>query len=109
MMDDPGNPKRVQLDAAIQRLLRMRDELLARMVRRGQLPLIATIDAALAVLEDEAPAGESASRAAVSDDGQKVRLTLYAETGSLTAVELDPVRAITLTGKLIGAALPNLA
>ncbi|HEY1430111.1 MAG TPA: hypothetical protein VGF39_00530 [Stellaceae bacterium] len=45
----------------------------------------------------------------VSDDGQTVRLTLHAETGAVAAVELDPIRAITLAGKLIGAAASRLS
>jgi hypothetical protein len=44
----------------------------------------------------------------VNDDGQTIRLTLYAETGAVAAVELDPIRAIALAGELIKSALPKL-
>jgi len=54
------------------------------------------------------PSGSPLARAVVSDDGQTVRLTLYAETGAVAALELDSIRAITLVGKLIEAALPRL-
>lgn len=43
-----------------------------------------------------------------SDDGQTMRLTLYVETGAVAAVELDPIHAITLAGKLIEAGLSRL-
>jgi hypothetical protein len=82
-----------------------RDEL-ARTVRRSQLPQIASIDARL----EETPAEwKPACRAVVADDGQTIRLTLYAETGAVAAVDLDPLRAIALAGELIDAALPKLA
>lgn len=78
-------------------------------MRRGQLPLIATIDAVLAALDEATTGWEPASRAVVGDDGQTIRLTLYAETVAVAAAEIDPVHAIMLAGKLIEAALPKLA
>jgi hypothetical protein len=96
------------LNAAKERLARMRDEELARMIRRGQLPRIAAIDAAIAALEERPTEWAPASRAVVRDDGQTIRMTLYAETGAVAAVELDPIRAVTRAGKLINAALPRL-
>jgi hypothetical protein len=76
----------------------MRNEEFVRLLRRGQLPRIAAIDAAIAAL-DEVPAdAEPASRHVVSDDGKVIRLTLYTETGVVAAIELDPIRAITLAG-----------
>jgi hypothetical protein len=72
------------------------------------LPRIAAIDAATAAL-DEVPADvEHTSRAVVGDDGKVIRLTLYAETGIVASVEVDPIRAIAVAAELIGAALPRL-
>lgn len=48
-------PKGVSLDSPKERLLRMRDEELARAIRRGQLPRIEAIDAVLAALDDARP------------------------------------------------------
>jgi hypothetical protein len=107
-MTDAAKPKRFSLDAPRERLLRRRDEALARMVWQGDLLRIAATDAELAALEEAPTEGEPASRAVVSDDGRTVRLTLFAETGAVAAVELDPIRAIRLASKLIDAALPKL-
>jgi len=49
-----AEPKGVSLDAAKERLFKMRDKEFARMMRRDQLPRIAAIDAAIVAL-DEAP------------------------------------------------------
>jgi hypothetical protein len=49
-----------------------------------------------------------AARAVVADDGREIRLTLYAESGTVATVALDPVRAIRMAGELIEAALPKL-
>jgi hypothetical protein len=51
---------------------------------------------------------ETAARAVVGDDGREIRLTLYAKTGAVPATVLDPVRAVALAQRLIGAALPRL-
>jgi hypothetical protein len=86
----------------------MRNDEFVRLLRRGQLPQIAAIDVAIAAL-DEVPAdAEPASRAVVSDDGKVIRLILYAETGIVAFVEVDPIRAIAVAAELIGAALPRL-
>lgn len=45
----------------------------------------------------------------VTNDCQTIRLMLHVETGTGAAVELDPIRAISLAGNLIDAALPKLA
>ena len=97
------------LDAAKERLIKMREKDIARMFRSGQLPQIAAINAVLAVLDEVPIDAKPAGRAVVSDDGKTIRLALYAETGAVAAVELDPTRAIALAGKLIDAALPKLA
>jgi hypothetical protein len=44
----------------------------------------------------------------VADDGREIRLTRYAESGTVATVALDPVRAIRMAGQLIEAALPKL-
>jgi hypothetical protein len=97
------------IDTAKRFLLRMRDEELARMIGRGGSPMIVAVNAALAALDEAPPEAEPASRAAVSDDGDTIRLTLYAETGAVAAMELDPIRAIMPAGELIDAALASLA
>jgi hypothetical protein len=97
------------LDAAKERLVEMRDEEIARMFRRGQLPQIAAINAVLAVLDEAPIEAKPASRAVVSDDGRETRLTLYAEEGAVASVVIDPIRGVTLAGELISAALPKLA
>jgi hypothetical protein len=51
---------------------------------------------------------EPASRAVVSDDAKVIRLTLFAETGAVASVEVDPIRAIAVAAELIDAALPRL-
>jgi hypothetical protein len=107
-MTDAAKPKGASLVVPKERLLRMRDEELARMTRQGQLWRISVIDAALAVLDEAPTEWEPASRAVVSDGGQTVRLTLCAETGAVVAVELDPTRAVALAGELIEAALARL-
>ena len=96
------------IDAAKERLLKMREEALDRAIRRGQVSQIAAIDAALAALDEAPTKYQPASRAVVGDDGKTIRLTLYAETGAVALVELDPTHAIALAGKLIDAALPKL-
>jgi len=96
------------VSAPRERLLRMRDEELARMMRRGQLPRIAAFEAALAALDEAPTEWEPASRAVVSDDGQAIRLTLYREDGKAASVELSPAAAVALAGRLIEAALPRL-
>jgi hypothetical protein len=44
-----------------------------------------------------------------SDNGQTIRLTLYAETGAVAAVGLEPVTAVAPASKLIETALLRLA
>jgi hypothetical protein len=109
-MTDPAKPKGGLLEAPKDRLLRMRDEEFVKMVRRGQLPRIAAIDAALAALDEALTEWEPASRAMVTDDGQTtIRMTLYDETGAVAAVELSPVRAVGIAAELIEAALSRLS
>jgi hypothetical protein len=94
-----------------ERLIEMRQVALARMmscgsVEPGHLPLILGINDALDTMPVEA---EMAARAMVSDDGRETRLTLYAEAGAAAAIVLDPIRAVTLAGRLLAAALPRLS
>ena len=93
---------------AKERLLRLRVREIKRLRARGQLANFDIIDAALAAL-DEPPADvDPAGRAVVSDDGKIIRLTLYAEAGAVASVELSPVRAVAVAGKLIDVALAKL-
>jgi hypothetical protein len=52
---------------------------------------------------------QSASPAVVSDDGQTIQLTSYAQSGAVAAALLDPVRAVALADELIRAALQRLS
>jgi hypothetical protein len=97
-----------------ERLMELRDYALGRMLRRcavepGHLPMIAGIAAALDALDTIPVEAEMAARAVVSDDGRETRLTLYAEAGAAAAIVLDPIRAVTLAGRLLAAALPRLS
>jgi hypothetical protein len=48
------------------------------------------------------------SRAVVTDDGRKIRLTLY-EGSDGQEIELSPIDALQLADDLLGVALPRLA
>jgi len=48
------------------------------------------------------------SRAIVTDDGKKIRLTVY-EGRDGQEVELSPIDALQLADDLLGVALPRLA
>jgi hypothetical protein len=94
-----------------QRLIELRAGLLADMDRQidaGQLALLAGISGALAAIDSEDLPAEPAARAVVSDDGTEIRLTLYTNAHAAAAIDLDPVRAVRLAGKLIAAALLRL-
>jgi hypothetical protein len=97
------------LDAARERLLAMRDEEIARIIKRSASAQLAGLEAAIAALDEIPTEALPASRAVVNDDGQEIRLTLHGETGAVAAAPLDPVRAIGLAGELIAAALPKLS
>jgi hypothetical protein len=97
-----------RLKAAKERLLAMREEAVERILRQSGSPTIAAINAALGALDETLPEAEPASRAAVSDNGQTIRLTLFAETGAVAAVELEPVTAIGLASELIETGLLQL-
>lgn len=76
----------------------------------GGLALLADVHGALAALDDGRaaqllPADNAMARAIVRDvHGQPVAVVLYAEHGNSAAVELSPLRAISLAGELIEAA-----
>ena len=90
-----------RLNAAKERLLAMRDEEVTRILRQHASLTITAINAALAALGEAPPEGEPASRAVASDNGQTIRLTLYAETGAVAAVGLEPVTAVAPASKLL--------
>jgi|SRR5580700_6872935 hypothetical protein len=87
--------------------LRQLDE--ANVLDGGLLRLLGDANAALAAIDRQPPADtEPTARAVVSDDGTEIRLTLYTNAHAAAAIDLDPVRAVRLAGKLIAAALPRL-
>ena len=90
---------------AKERLLRLREREIKRLRAQGRLAHFDVIDAAITALDKPPADVEPAGRAMVSDDGKIIRLTLYAEAGTVASVELSPVRAVALAGKLIDAAL----
>jgi hypothetical protein len=65
---------------------------------------LANINAAIEAVEGIPVGANLVTRSALPDDGEVPRLTLYAEAGAVAAVELDPVRAVGLAGRLIAAA-----
>jgi hypothetical protein len=96
------------IDAMREHLLAMRAEELGRVIRDGRAPLLAVIETALARLNEIPAEAHPSSRAVVSDDGRTIRLALYADTGAVAAVVLDPVYAIGLANRLLAAALSRL-
>jgi hypothetical protein len=90
------------------------DELKAKLDKWGVgKPLPAPLASLSRAGQDGPPQPEPAclrpaARAVVADDGREIRLTLYAESGTVATVALDPVRAIRMAGELIEAALPKL-
>jgi len=106
------SPAAGEVAAPRARLVATRAELIEWQVRDGieggTLALLAGIGATLEAL-DAMPADTApAARAIVSDDGRKIRLTLYGEAGAIATVTLAPCRAVALAGELIAAALPRL-
>jgi hypothetical protein len=68
--------------AAKERLLKMREDAIARALRQGPGAYqVAVVDAVLAMVDEPSANAEPASRAVVADGGQTIRLTLYAGTG----------------------------
>ena len=96
------------------RLLSLRNDTLrqldgADVLDGGLLRLLGDANAALAALDGHPPADtEPAVRAVVSDDGTEIRLALCTSAHAAAVIDLDPVRAVRLAGKLIAAALPRL-
>jgi hypothetical protein len=96
-----------------QKLVEMRDDLIARMQRRGavepgHLPLIAGVNAALTAL-DRGAETENAAPAIVDARGEAIRLVLFREGAAIAAAELAATTAIALAGELLGAAGIRLA
>jgi len=97
------------LDAARERLLAMRDEEFARILKQNPSPALAVITELLAALDELPNDAQPASRAVVSDNGQTIRLTLYSDdAGAAAAVELDPIGAVAVATELLASALPKL-
>jgi hypothetical protein len=93
---------------AKERLLRLREREIKRLRAQGRLAQFDVIDAAIAALDTPPADVDPAGCAMVSEDGKIIRLTLYAEAGAVASVELSPVRAVAVAGKLIDAALAKL-
>jgi hypothetical protein len=91
-----------------QRLVEMRERLVVDLGERidgGTMSLLLAINAAISAIDAEPlPEAESAGRAVVSDDGETIRVVLYAGANAVGAVVLDPMRAVRLAGGLIEAA-----
>jgi hypothetical protein len=112
VMNSGANP--ATHDRLRERLIELRAEMLGRMVRKGavepgHLPLIAGVNAALDALGGMATEAELAGRVAVSDDGTTIRLTLYSERQAVAMVDIEPLHALALAGRLITAALARLS
>jgi hypothetical protein len=97
------------IDAVRDRLLAMRDEEVARILRQNPSPALAVITELLPALDELPHDAQSASRAVVSDNGQEIRLTLYSEIGAVASMEVDPICAVAIAGQLIQAALQRLS
>ena len=96
-----------------QKLVEMRDDLIARMQRRGavepgHLPLVGGINATLEALDREAQT-IAAVPAVVDGSGTAIRLVLLRDGAAIAATELEATTAIALAGKLLSAAGMRLA
>jgi hypothetical protein len=97
------------IEVVRERLLAMRDEEFARMLRHHPSPALAVITELLAALDELRNDAQPATRAVVATSDEKIRLTLYGQDGAVASAALDPIRAVALAGELIQAALPKLA
>jgi hypothetical protein len=99
-------------DELRERLVAMRAGLLDQLAERldaGSLALLAGVLTGLAAL-DQPPAEATMTRAVVSDvPGGPIMLALYGDDGRSEVVELSPVRAIVLAGRLIETASRRIA
>ncbi len=97
--------------ATRQQLAEMRSRLLGNLgkqIEGGDLALLASVQAAIAVIdaEPDCPAdAEPMARAIVTDvPGQPVCLSLYGSDGRVATIGLPPLRALAIAQELIGAA-----
>ena len=51
---------------------------------------------------------QRSGRAVLADDGEWILQTFYSEAGAVATVELGPVRAVALAGRLLGTASARL-
>jgi hypothetical protein len=109
-MTDPSLDPRGALRS---RLEKLEGELIEKLAREeiggGFLAMLGQVGAALDALDRMPAEAEPAVRAAVSDDGTRIRLSLYSEAGAEAAVTLTPIRAIGLSHRLIEAPLSRLS
>ena len=104
-------------DELRERLTQMRDDLVDRMVRRGNpepahLPMLAGIEATLRVLDSEdiaapnnpppEPAPQGSAIATADPDGEHVRLDIDV-SGARASLRLDPLLALRLGGEVLDA------
>jgi hypothetical protein len=68
----------------------------------------ADVGAAIEAVDRVPIEAERSGRAVVADDGERILLTFYSEAGVVAAVELGPVRAVALAGRLLEAASARL-
>ena len=105
----PLHPPSRRASPLRERLIELRDEMLDRMRRRGQvepghLPMLAGIEAALKILECDAEGPAPQGRATALLAGASVLLDV-----TDAAVVLPPLAAIRLAGELLEAAGLGLA
>jgi hypothetical protein len=109
-MIDPPLDRRGTLRS---RLVKLEGELTEKLTREdidgGFMAMLGQVGAALDALDRMPVEAEPAVQAVVSDDGTRIRLTLYSEAGAEAAVALTPIRAIALAGRLIAAASLRLS
>jgi hypothetical protein len=79
----------------------------------GELALQASVQGALAAIEAEAEAAVTAApqpgdRAIVTDDGERIMLTVYSANRRAAAATVSPAVAIYIVSQLITAALSRL-
>lgn len=95
------------------RLLELRRDVMQAMQRDGaepgELAYLAAVHTAIAALDAEADGiAEPGDRAVVTDDGERIVVTVYSADKRAAAATLSPGVAVWLANRLITAALPRL-
>jgi hypothetical protein len=97
------------IDVARERLLAMRDEEIAHILKRSASAQLVGLEAAIAALDEIIAEALPAIRAVVAASDEEIRLTLFGQECAVASTTLDPIRAVALAGELIAAALPKLS